>query len=683
MSTGKSEILHNIALVGHAGAGKTTIAEALLSATGTISNAGSIESGNTVCDFDPQEIELNHSIDTALCHFEHRGKRVNIIDTPGYPDFLGRSISILPAVETAAVVINAETGIEISTRRMMRVAKARKLCRMIIINKIDSRGTDLAALVGEIRELFGKICLPLNLPADAGKKVADCFFKPSDAKADFSSVSAAHTEIIDQVVEVDEALMELYLEQGEDLSPEQLHDPFEKALREGHLVPICFVSAKTGAGIKQLLHILTALMPAPTEGNPQPFLKGEGDDARPVELTPDDSAHAIAHVFKVAVDPYVGKMGVFRVHQGRITPASQLFIGDARKPFKVNHLYRLQGKEHKQVAEAIPGDLCAVAKVEDIHFDAVLHDSHDENHFHLKSMNLPPPMAGLAVKPRQRGTEQKLSDALHKLAAEDPSMVIEHNATANETVIRGLGEMHLKFLMEKMRERYNVDIETHLPSIEYRETVTKAADGHHRHKKQTGGAGQFGEVFLKIEPLQRGEGFEFVNKVVGGSIPSQFIPAVEKGVREVLSHGAVAGYPVEDVRVVVYDGKHHSVDSKEVAFVAAGKKAFMDAISKARPIVLEPIAEVEITAPSDSMGNITGELSGLRGRIKGNTALPGNRVIIESEVPVSELGNFPTRLKSLTGGSGSFTMEFARYEQVPPQTQKQLESGWKQPAEAH
>ncbi len=683
MGTKKSEHIRNIALVGHAGAGKTTLAEALLARTGAIGSPGSINKGNTVCDFDPQEIALKHSIDTALCNLQHEGTRINIIDTPGYPDFLGRSISVLPAVETAAIVINAQMGIEISTRRMMRAAAAQKLCRMIIINRIDTPDCDLHALVREIRDLFGNVCLPLNLPADGGKQVVDCFFAPSEKDSDFASVSAAHTEIIDQVVEVDEQLMELYLEQGEDLSPEQLHDPFEKALREGHLIPICFVSAETGTGIDQLLHVFATLMPTPLEGNPQPFMKGEGEQAEPVSVKPDENAHAVAHVFKVSVDPYVGKLGLFRVHQGRITPASQLFIGDARKPFKVSHLYRLQGKDHTEVPEAVPGDICAVAKIEDIHFDAVLHDSHDEDHFHLKSVSLPPAMAGLAVQPRQRGTEQKLSDALHKLAAEDPSLRIEHNATANETVIRGMGELHLRMLLEKMQERYNVEVDTHMPSIEYRETITRPADGHHRHKKQTGGAGQFGEVFLKIEPLKRGSGFEFVNKVVGGAIPSQFIPAVEKGVREVLDHGAVAGYPVQDVRVIVYDGKHHSVDSKEVAFVAAGRKAFMDAINKARPIVLEPIAEVEITAPSDSMGSITGELSGLRGRIKGNTALPGNRVTIESEVPVSELRNFPTRLKSLTGGAGSFTMEFSRYEQVPPQTQKQLESNWKQPAEAN
>ncbi len=683
MTSNRSEHIRNIALVGHAGAGKTTLAEALLSRAGARATPGSVEKGSTVCDFDPQEIDLHHSIDTALCHFDHEGTLINLIDTPGYPDFLGRSISILPAAETAAIVINAQMGIEIATRRMMRAAAAQRLCRMIIINKIDAGDLDLHGLVREIREMFGKVCLPLNLPAGNGSKVLDCFFTPSAEDTDFASVAAAHTEIIDQVVEVDEQLMELYLEQGEELSPEQLHDPFEKALREGHLIPICFVSAEQGTGIDELLHVFATLMPTPLEGNPQPFMKGEGKDAKPVSVKPDATAHAVAHVFKVTVDPYVGKLGVFRVHQGRITPASQLFIGDARKPFKVSHLYRLQGKDHVEVPEAVPGDICAVAKVDEIHFDAVLHDSHDEDHFHLAAKKLPPPMAGIAVAPKQRGTEQKLSDALHKLAAEDPSLRIEHNATANETVIRGMGELHLRILLEKMQEHHKVEVDTHLPSIEYRETITRPADGHHRHKKQTGGAGQFGEVFLKVEPLKRGTGFEFVNKVVGGAIPSQFIPAVEKGVREVLDHGAVAGYPVQDVRVTVYDGKHHSVDSKEVAFVAAGKKAFMDAINKARPIVLEPIAEVEITAPSDSMGSITGELAGLRGRIKGNIALPGNRVTIESEVPVSELGNFPTRLKSLTGGAGSFTMEFSRYEQVPPQTQKQLETEFRQPAEAH
>ncbi|MGB5510979.1 MAG: GTP-binding protein, partial [Woeseiaceae bacterium] len=362
MTKSKSDKIRNIALAGHAGAGKTTLAEALLAKTGSIPGPGAVTKGTTVCDFEPQEIQLQHSVDTALCNFEHEGTRINIIDTPGYPDFLGRSISILPAVETVAIVINAQAGIEISTRRMMRVAADRKICRMIIINRIDEPETDLHGLLQEIRDVFGNVCLPLNLPAEGGKKVLDCFFSPSSASADFESVASAHTEIIDQVVEVDEKLMELYLEQGEDLSPEQLHAPFEKALREGHLIPVCFVSAEKGTGISELLHVFANLMPAPSEGNPPLFLSGEGESARSVTIRPDANAHAIAHVFKISIDPYIGKLGVMRVHQGRITPGSQLFIGDARKPFKVNHLYRLQGKEHKEIAEAVPGDMCAVAK---------------------------------------------------------------------------------------------------------------------------------------------------------------------------------------------------------------------------------------------------------------------------------------------------------------------------------
>ncbi|MEM7282319.1 MAG: elongation factor G [Pseudomonadota bacterium] len=664
--------IRNIALVGHSGSGKTTLAETLLHRSGTLKTPGSIDRGSTVCDFEPQEKELKHSVDTALCFFEHNNIHVNLIDTPGYPDLAGRSVSILPAVETVAVVINAQMGIELITQKMMEIAEHRNLCRMIIINKIDSPGVDLHSLLREVRQTFGNVCLPMNLPAANGTKVEDCYFSPSGEATDFASVEAAHTEIIDQVVEVDEELMELYLEQGEDLAPEQLHDPFEKALREGHLVPVCFTSVEKGVGLDQLLRVFEELMPNPMEGNPPPFEVVEDDKTEPVAISGKADDHIIAHVFKIAIDPYVGRLGLFRIHQGTITPNSQLFIGSGRKAFKVNHIYQMQGKQHTELTQAVPGDICAVAKVDELNFDDVLHDSHEEDHFHLHSMERQPLMYGLAIEPAQRGTEQKLSDALHKLAAEDPSLNLEHNITANETVLRGMGDLHLRLVMEKMKAQYGVEITTHLPSIEYRETITSRAEGHHRHKKQTGGAGQFGEVFLKVEPLPRDEGFEFVNKVVGGTIPSQFIPAVEKGVRDVLDHGAISGHPMQDVRVTVYDGKHHSVDSKEVAFVAAGRKAFIDAIQKARPKVLEPIAKIKIIAPNDSMGDITGNLSSLRGRISGNTSLPGNRITISGEVPISEMGDFQSKLKSLTGGEGAFTMEFSHYEEVPPQTQKQL-----------
>lgn len=672
MSDDKAINVRNIAFIGPAGTGKTTLIESLLATSGAIPAAGSVDRGTSVCDYDPQEKALRHSLDPKICHLRHKDVLINVLDTPGYPDFIGRSISVLPAAESAGLVLSAQAGIEGGIRRLMKAASRSKLCRMIVINKMDTEPAALGGLLAEIQEIFGNRCLPLNLPAAGGTAVQDCFFAPEGGETDFSSVAEAHERIIDQVVEVDEALMEAYLEAGEELAPGQLHDAFEKALREGHLIPVCFVSAQTGAGVPELLQVLVQLMPDPTEANPPPFLKGEGEDAVPAEVRPDPGRHVVAHVFKVVVDPYVGRMGVFRIHQGTINASTQLFIGDARKPFKVSHLYRLQGKDINEIPSAGPGEICAVTKVDEIHYDAVLHDSHHADHFHLRPADYPPPMMGLAIEPARRGDEQKLSDALHKLAAEDPCLRVEHRAATNETVVLGMGDLHLRLTLEKMKDRYNVEVNTHPPSIPYRETITSDAEGHHRHKKQTGGAGQFGEVYLRVESLERGGGFEFVNKVVGGAIPGQFIPAVEKGVRQALEGGAVAGYPLQDLRVTVYDGKHHPVDSKEVAFVAAGRKAFLGAVAKAKPIVLEPIVEIDVTIPSDSVGNITGDLSSRRGRILGNTTLGGDRVIIHGEVPLAEVQEYQSQLKSLTGGAGTYSMSFSRYEPVPPRVQQDL-----------
>jgi elongation factor G len=396
-----------------------------------------------------------------------------------------------------------------------------------------------------------------------------------------------------------------------------------------------------------------------------------------VEVSPDPGKHALAHVFKISVDAFVGRSGVFRIHQGTITKDSQLLIGDARKPFRVGHLFKLQSKNHVEMSAGIPGDICAVAKIDDIEVDSVLHDSHDEDEIRMMPVASPAPMFGLAIHAKTRGDEQKLSDALQKLSAEDPCFVVEHNTALNETVIRGLGDLHLRVMLEKMRERYNVEVDTSTPKIAYRETIRKPAEGYHRHKKQTGGAGQFGEVYLKIEPLNRGAGFEFVDKVVGGVIPHQFIPAVEKGVRQILEQGAVAGYPLEDVRVTVYDGKYHAVDSKEVAFVAAGKKAFLDAIEKASPIVLEPIVNVNVTVPQDNMGDVTGDLSSKRGRISGTNALAGGMVTVSAQVPLSELSIYQSELKSVTGGLGTYTIDFSHYDPVPAQIQQQLKAEFK------
>lgn len=660
-----SEDIRNVCLVGPSNAGKTQLAEALLFAGGAIPTCGSVDQGDTVSDFTPRERELGHSQYASICHLDHKGIHINLIDTPGYRDFYGRALSVLPAADTAAVVINAQEGIELVARRMMKAAEKQRLCRMIIVNKIDAEDLDLESLLGEIQSAFGTECLPLNLPSVDRTGVVDCFFKPTGGDTEFSSFASAHTEIVDQVVEVDEELMELYLEQGEELQPDQLHDPFEKALREGHLIPVCFVSARSGAGIPELLEVFERLMPSPLEGNPPLFLKGEGDNVEEVVVTPDQSAHTIAHVFMVSIDPFKGRLGVCRVHQGTIKVGCQLYVGDARKPIKVNRLLKLNGDTFTNINKGRTGDICAIPRVDEVHYDAVLHDSHDEDHFHLKSIDLPRPMYGLAIKPAKDSDAQKTSDVLHTIEAEDPSLNLEHNTTLNEIVLRGLGEFHLRTVLELIADRYGLEVDTALPSIAYRETITKAAEGHYRHKKQTGGAGQFGEVYLRVEPLPKGAGFEFESKVVGGAIPSQYIPAVETGVRQVMQSGANYGYPMQDIKVQVYDGKHHAVDSKEVAFVQAGKKAFLAAIAKAGPILLEPVVDVTITVPSQCAGGVTGDLSSMRGMISGTEALAENRIVVSGQVPLKEMQGYHSRLKSLTGGEGSFTMDFSHYAEVP------------------
>lgn len=664
--------IRNIALVGQSGAGKTTLIEALLHHAGMIKSKGDVARGTTVCDFDPQEKHYEHSLNSSVAHITAQGKHINILDTPGLNDFFGRTFGVFQAAETTAIVINAENGIESATETMMAHAKSDERCRVIIVNKIDSENGDLEILLEEIKAAFGNECLPLNLPSAGKGKSVDCFFKAEGEETLFSSVAEAHSTIIDQVVEVDEALMEIYLEQGSELQPEQLHAPFEKALREGHLIPVCFTSAETGAGIPELLDIMVSLMPDPTEGNPPHFLKGEGANAKPVEVSASPTDHVIAHVFKISNDPFKGKLGVFRVYQGTVTPNTQLFIGDARKPFKVSHILRLQGAEHSEISEAVPGDICAVSRVDELFLDAVLHDSHDEDNFHLQPESFPMPLFGLALVPKKRGEEQKLSDALHKFQSEDYCLKIEHDAQANETIIRSLGELHLRVVLEQLEEKYNVHVDTHPPSIPYRESICGNSEGHHRHKKQTGGAGQFGEVYLKIEPLERGAGFKFVDSVKGGVIPGQFIPAVEKGVRQAMDEGYIAGYPIDDVQVTVYDGKYHDVDSKEIAFVAAGKRAFQNAVDSAKPVVLEPIVTIKVTAQGDAVGDITADLATRRGRISSTDADISGKMVVIGQVPLAEIESYSTRLKSMTGGEGDYEISLSHYDPVPGNIQKQL-----------
>ncbi|HOP88630.1 MAG TPA: elongation factor G [Ottowia sp.] len=662
--------IRTLALVGPAAAGKTTLAEALLQHTGAMGAAGSVERGSTVSDHDALEIKAGHSLQSSVMHLDHGGCRIHLIDTPGAPDFIGQSLPALEAVETAAIVINAAAGIEPMAQRMMAYAAERGLDRLVIVNRIDAQDVDLSAVLADIQAAFGKECLPLNLPDAGATQVVDCFYN-REGHCDFGAVADAHRALVEQVVEVDGDFVDRYLNDG-DIDANELHAPLEQALREGHLIPVCFVSARTGAGVPELLDVIARLLPNPTEGNPPDFLNGEGDAATLMHAKPDPAAHVLAHVFKVSIDPYVGKLGFVRVHQGSITPGTQLYVGDGRKPFKVGHVYLQQGKNHVEVPSAGPGDICAVAKIDELHFDAVLHDAAEDDHIHLKPLPFPVPVHGVAISPKRRGDEQRMWDIVGKLVAEDPCLKLEHLAQTNETVVYGLGELHLRMLLERLREVHKFEVDTRPPRIAYRETITQNAAAQYRHKKQSGGAGQFGEVHLRIEPLPRGAGFEFVDQVKGGTIPGQFMPAVEKGVREALAEGVIAGYPVHDVRVIVHDGKHHAVDSKEIAFVTAGKRAFQAAIREAKPVVLEPIAQVQIAAPESAMGAITGDLSARRGMVSGTDSGQLGQLTVNGQAPMAELADYQTRLNAMTAGQGRYSLALSHYEVVPPGVQQQL-----------
>ena len=679
--------VRNVCFTGSGGSGKTSLIEQLLFTTGASRRLGTIAEGSTVCDHTDEEKLHKHSLKPAFVHFEYEGHDVHLIDTPGMNDFLGHAVACFPAVETVVVVLDALRGIDSTARRLMAIAEQRQIPRLIVINKIDEALPALPALISHIRDVFGPICLPVNLPTLKGTKVINVFeHNGSDAAGDhtdFSSVRDAHKAIVEQVIEVDDELTMEYLESGEPsggFDPRKLHTAFEKALEQAHLVPICFCSAKTGAGVDDLLHVLASLCPSPLEVAPPEFeiTTAEGVD-QPYKPTPDPDGKVVAHIFKVITDPFVGKLGIFRVHSGTIRHKMDLFIDDQKKPLRISHLFKLQGKEHVEVQEIGPGEIGAVSKLEEVHFNGVLHDSHEHDSLHLIPLPLPKPMFGLAIELKNHADEAKFSTVAHKLMAEDPCLKVDRIAATNQTVLRGLGEMHLRVVIDRIKKQHNIELVTSPPKVAYKETIGIKADGHHRHKKQTGGAGQFGEVYLRVEPLpaDHPEGFEFTTEVVGGTVPRQFWPAVEKGVRQIYESGAVAGYPMCNIRVVLYDGKYHDVDSKEIAFITAGKKAFIDAINKAKPRILEPYALVEVSAPSRFMGDITGHLSTKRGRVQDTVMDGADGCIVRAVAPLGELQNYANELKSMTGGAGTFTMDYSHDEQTPPQIQQTVIAAFK------
>ena len=674
--THETKQILNVALIGSGGAGKTLLSEAILHAAKVTTTKGSVEAGTTVSDHSPREKATQHSFNPTFLSFSFNNKHCTFVDTPGFHDFVGRTLSVLPAVENAVLIVDATAGIDTSTRRLFAAAGNQDRCRAIVINKIDADNVDLAGLIDQIQQVVGSECLPINLPAGGGSKVVDCFGEVSEIDTDIDDVASAHEKIIDQIVEVDEELMELYLEGEEELPEESFSAAFGAALREGHLIPIFFTSAQTDVGVKEFLDTATQLFPSPLAGNPPVFTVRSAKGERELVLDQDSSKPLLGQAVKIAIDPFRGRMAIVRVHQGTLKAGSQVFVGDDRKPTKVPHIYRLVGEEQVEIKQAVAGDICALPRMETSTYNCVLHDTKGDERVRAPSVDVPTPVFGRAIRFENDNEAQKISEALQTVAIEDPSFRVVHVAALNETVIRGLGELHLREVLQGVEAQHGIKVATDIPSIEYKETITASAEGHNRHKKQTGGAGQFGEVYLRIEPMERGGGFEFVDKVVGGVIPGQFIPAVEKGVKQILDKGAISGHELQDVRVTVYDGKHHPVDSKEIAFVQAGKKAFMDAVAKARPIVMEPVVSVNMNVPSDCMGDVTGDFASMGGIVSGSTVLQDSTTDISGQVPLRELQQYHARLSSITGGKGSYTMEFSHYAAVQPQLQKELASGF-------
>ena len=668
MSGSKPADIRNVVFLGHGGAGKTTLCEVMLHTAKVTGRLGSVDQGTSYLDYSDIEKERKHSVDPALGHLDHAGKLINLIDAPGYPDFVGGAMSVLAGVDAAVVVISATAGIEVNTRRLFKAATDSKLPIAIVINKIDGENIDLPALMVSIGESFGKMCKVINLPTDGGKDVVDCFLNDSGT-ADFGDVSEAHMQLNENIIEADEELMEAYLG-GEEVAPEKLSAAFARAMVEQAIIPIFFTSARQEVGVDQFMDAVAKYFPSPADFSGRPVTASQAQDSEQIEVAADPSKSFVAQAFKITSDPFVGKLAWIRILQGTVTADTTYILRDEKKSVKIGHPFKVQGKETHEIKSAIAGDIIALAKVEDIHSGDMLHN--DSKPMFRSMPAVPAPMYSLAVTPKSRGDEQKISEALTKLAEEDPTFRASRDSQTNETVISGIGDLHLRIMLTKMKDRFDLGVETKPPKIPYRETILIKAEGHHRHKKQTGGAGQFGEVYLRIEPLERGLGFEFVNDLFGESIPRQYLPAIEKGVRDVLQIGAVAGYPMQDIRVSVYDGKHHPVDSKEVAFRAAGKFAFIDAVGKAKPVLLEPIVNLEVTIPANYMGDIASDLSGRRGRILGQDMLPGNICCVKAQAPLAEVMQYNSQLRSVTGGQGSYAMEFSHYEAVPGNVQQQI-----------
>ena len=697
------ENVRDIALVGHRAAGKTSLADALLFEAHAVDRMGSVDDGTSVSDSDDEEHKHHFSIDTHVLHADHDGKHLNILDAPGSPDFIGAALEALSAVETAVVVVSAVNGVEMNTRRMFHEAGNRGLSRAIVINKLDADNIDLSALVDNIRATLGANCVLFNAPDRVGPGMRDVYglldhrvIIPRTCPVD---VPACRSRLIDAIVEADEALMEKYLVEGS-VTVAELEADISRALDAGTLIPIFCTSAKRDKGVRELLDALSRYGLSPSFARKRLEGLQVGLNGSTHQLEPTEQEEFVGQVFKVVNDKFVGHLSFIRVIAGKIQHNHNVVNLRNGQTLRVGHLLEAQGKQTTQVPEAGPGDIVAIAKVEGLDIGDTIAYTASAPKMPLPSF--PTPMFGLAVEPKTRGDEQKIASGLHKIAEEDPTVKVTHDPQTHELVISGVSQLHLDIIRERLKARFGVEVVTKEPKIPYRETIAGEGVGDYRHKKQTGGRGQFAEVHLRIYPLSRdiktqaqceaefanksrfekirschydpAMNFAFIDHIVGGTIPNNFIPAVEKGCKEVMERGALAGYRIQDLAVEVHFGKYHDVDSSEAAFKTAARHAFRKAFAMARPGLLEPIVKLEITVPTKYTGAVLGDLPTKRAHVENQDSLPGDTTVIYARAPLAEVARYAAQLGGLTQGTGSYAIELSHYDAVPAAVQQQIVS---------
>ena len=668
--------IRNVAFVGHSGAGKTQLISALLFDAGAVNRFGRVDDGTTVTDYDEEEIARKHTLACSLAYVEWNRHKINFIDTPGMANFLSDARAALRVSDAAVVVVDAVAGVEVSTEKIWAAAEELELPRIIVLNRLDRERASLDRSVESLRAVFGRTVVPLQLPIGEEKSfrgvvdlvtmkawtfAADGSGKPSESTIPpelEAPAQAARDALIEMVAEADDTLMERFFDAGT-LTQEELLPGLNRGIGAGRVFPVLCVSATANLGMQPLLDVLVTCVPSPAE---RPVKGTDIKSGEEIRIQTADSGPASAFIWKTVADPFAGRITMFRVVSGALKADSTVHNMSKDTPERLGHLVLLQGKTQTQVPEIKAGDIGAVAKLKDSQTNDVIADK--AVRFTLSAIKFPEPVISYAIEPKSRGDEEKISTALHRLREEDPTISYTRDAQTKELLLAGQGQSHIEVTVAKLKRRFGVEVNLKLPRIPYRETITAATEAHGRHKKQTGGHGQFGDCKVKFEPLARGSDFEFVNDTFGGSIPRQYIPAIEKGIQDARLRGFLAGYPMVDFRATVFDGSFHAVDSNELSFKMAGSIAFKDGMSRARPTLLEPVMDVEVYAPSDYAGDLMGDLNSRRGRI-GGMDTRGVSTIIRAKVPMSEMLTYEQHLTSATGGRGSYHMEFSHYEEVP------------------